>query len=514
MTTIDQRILIPTGPDAVWELMSDISNNPVWQVDCKSISFLSSRRDGPGVRWRYTSKDGREYVLETTAWYDKLGYEYTFIDGAGYRESKGRIRLQEIPEGTIVQWTFTYEMPGLIAGLRNSISIKRNLENTMIESLKMLWRKSNEKRDAPREVHEAKSLMRDAPDYEQRAQYKPRHSSTLSSEEELEEHDRFRPAPPAPATKVRQEPVAQRPVIIPEPPISDEDTKPRPAVVEPPQSAPPEPEKTRVQTPPVEPDFLPSVPEMDADEESTALLPDRPDKDETKERAAEALQSLRVEMPVVPPVADEPEPIVLQQEPPSPPPIRIDEDATRDDEHAVFRPPPIPVFDNEPTESIEETVLDEPLSTEAQEDEIEEIPQSVEEADLTPTEAESVAPIAASDPVVDDKPIAETDKRSTRESAGVDPSKLETTEVSIWEIFGVPRPSETQEIAAVKIEAALQEQSQSQTLEETPPPVPGTAAPAPVEIIEPVVSKTVYPHYTGLRIKLRRSLVHLRRHQE
>jgi uncharacterized protein YndB with AHSA1/START domain len=120
MTTLDQRILIPVDPQAVWDRISNLAANPGWQTDCRSVSFLTSLRNGAGTRWRYASAGGHEYVVEITAWYDKLGYEYRFVAGAPFQENRGRIRLQEIPEGTVVQWTFSYERGGMLGGIRDS----------------------------------------------------------------------------------------------------------------------------------------------------------------------------------------------------------------------------------------------------------------------------------------------------------------------------------------------------------------------------------------------------------
>jgi hypothetical protein len=206
MNILDQRILIQdVPPDVVWRHVSDIAQNPTWQVDCRSVSFLSTRRTGPGVRWRYTNDQGRECVVETTAWYDGLGYEYTFVDGVPFRNSRGRIRLQEIPEGTVVQWTLNYETSGVLGGVRNTITLKRHLETAMVESLKTLWGFIHQS-SAGRGIHEPKSLMRDGPDYEARTKYQPRHPSMAKVEQNTG-------------------------VGIPEPPISDEDTRPRTPVI-------------------------------------------------------------------------------------------------------------------------------------------------------------------------------------------------------------------------------------------------------------------------------------------
>lgn len=250
MTIIDQRILIPANSEVIWGLLSNLADNPKWQVDCRSVSFLTAPREGTGMRWRTTHTNGSETVEEITAWYDGLGYEYTYVDGAPYKESKGRIRLQEIAEGTVVQWTFTYEMPGVIGGLRNTLGTKRQIEANMVESLKGLWRYINQT-GGSQQFHEAKSLMRDALDYEQRAQYKPRHKLVGRDEP--------------------QQPVVQSVgPIIPEPPISDEDTKPRPSVAIP--------KNEPVESMPADPDFLfrPATLQPDSPQPSPEIvLPER-----------------------------------------------------------------------------------------------------------------------------------------------------------------------------------------------------------------------------------------------
>jgi uncharacterized membrane protein len=173
MNIIDHRILIPAPQDKVWQHISDVTRNPDWQTDCQSVSILTTMKIGPGLRWRSTSKSGREYVIEISAWYDRLGYEYRIVDGTPYQSNKGLLRLQELPEGTVVQWTFSYEPKGMLGGLQNAISTKRRVENEIISSLKMLYRYMG--KSASNEVVQAKSLMREAPDVEARAHYKPRH---------------------------------------------------------------------------------------------------------------------------------------------------------------------------------------------------------------------------------------------------------------------------------------------------------------------------------------------------
>jgi hypothetical protein len=73
-------------------------------------------------------------------------------------------------------------MAGPLAGLRNALGVRRRFEAMMIESLKGLWTHVKES-GGTKISHEARSLMRDAPDYEARAQYIPRHAPNQNHDE-------------------------------------------------------------------------------------------------------------------------------------------------------------------------------------------------------------------------------------------------------------------------------------------------------------------------------------------
>jgi uncharacterized membrane protein len=323
MNTLDERILIQAPTSIIWEHISDFTRNPSWQTDCVNISFLTTFHKGPGVRWRYSTKNRHDYVVQITAWYEGLGYEYTFIDGVAYRQNMGRIRLQDTPEGTVVQWTFSYELGGALSGLRDAIGHKRSVNAVMIDSLKKLWLYMKHK-DRGNVVSEPKSLMRDAPDVEERAQYKPRHPSVLDQA-----------PPPQPIN------------IFAEPPASDEDTRPRPtARVEFASPVPsPDPEPTP------EPDFLAKV-------------------------------------------------------------------ATAEDV------PPVVVETPKPIEEIEPDFLAAVRATQ-------DMMPTVQKEE-PPAAVESAAPPA---PTAGDKPAVASD--------------IDTSKLSVFELFGLPKPSETQEMRVV-----------------------------------------------------------------
>lgn len=203
MKELDHTILIAAAPEAVWTLLGDLNQNPAWQVDCQNVVFLSKQRSGKGARWRYRSLSGKEHELEVTAWYDGLGYEYRHLDGSAH----GRLRLQEIAEGTTVQWTFSYEPRGRLGGMRNVLGVStRGYRKVMDESLQALQttvkRSVGQNRDFA-----ARSLMRDGVSWDARVNYRPRHPSLL------------------------REGVIQAPTTpVEEPPLQEGDTRPIPAL--------------------------------------------------------------------------------------------------------------------------------------------------------------------------------------------------------------------------------------------------------------------------------------------
>jgi hypothetical protein len=393
MNIIDHRILIPRSPEAVWNYISDIGNNSAWQVDCSSLSFLTTRHTGVGVRWRYTTKSGREYVAETTAWYDGLGYEYTLVDGTSYKSNTGRVRLQELAEGTVVQWTFTYELGGILGGVRSGLAGGRQVDATMVDSLKKLWKVLNQALPEEKD-REVKSLMRDAPNYESRAQYKPRHPSAKPAE-----GAQNKPAP-----------------LISEPPIAEEDTRPSIARPEPivspdAQFMPPRTEERRFER----------VPEVTT-----------PDKIATNEVAH------------LPPV-----PFPEAEKPPIEPSIPV---ASKSELTAEVQLP------------VPESVSPEPEKVESERPSV-----------TTTTTASTPAPLP-------------------------DTSRMDTREISVFELFGLPKPSETQEMKAVVVPPPASE------IVDVPAKIESVSAPQAV-----VMNDVLLPRRVGLRIVLRRKRVKLRR---
>ncbi|MBN2471155.1 MAG: SRPBCC family protein [Anaerolineae bacterium] len=247
MTLIDDRVLVSAPPEIVWELLSSLSSIPKWHVNCTQSSILTTQQEGAGVRCRLNMQAGPDIVLEILSWYSNLGYEYTVVDGP-YRQSKGRIRLQAIPEGTTVQWTFEYEMGGFAASVRD-MNTRRRLVNEVTASLKRLKKLVESTGIRMDDQTRERVSLRPAPTAKERAVLSENIARTLPA---------MKPVPGQPASETPDSapliideddlPPVPEPLIIgeddlppvpgeleamlaeAEPPLAKEDTRPNPAV--------------------------------------------------------------------------------------------------------------------------------------------------------------------------------------------------------------------------------------------------------------------------------------------
>ncbi len=178
MNEIDLEILIPASPEFIWRFLGDLAAIPQWQEDVVSVSFLSTQREGPGTRWRQSTVKGSDVVVEISAWYDRLGYEYRIVDGSTHKENQGRVRLQEVTDGTLVRWTFQYEPRGVLGGIRNAMRHKRSATNQIQDSLRNLHQLIMQESGGI-STHEARASMQEAPDVNERLSYQPRHPSAF-----------------------------------------------------------------------------------------------------------------------------------------------------------------------------------------------------------------------------------------------------------------------------------------------------------------------------------------------
>lgn len=475
-TIIDHAISIPATHTLVWAQVSNPDYFPRWHTDCKRIAYLTTGHRGRGTRLRCTGASGKAWVMEITAWYEGLGYEYRIVDGTAYEDNRGRIRLQEVAEGTVVQWTFTYTLGGVLGGLRNSMGMKRAIDNQIIDSLRNLYRfiKDNAGDDSVKIV---KSLMQDAPDVEQRAKYKPRHPSRY-----VEPGQRDKTPTPG-----RQPGMPFHRPIIEEPLITEEDTRPN--------------RKIRTEERPV-------LPEVPAATLAPADAPFRPPQGKSeKDAAIPTLSSLLSdsslsEVPAVSPESPTTPPVIARP-PEAPAPRRRTTDfnpfetPSASDISSLYRPPAPPEVKPVPPEPAEMKAKSEPVSG--------------------PDDSPAVVP-EPSAPTTKPPVVTETVQKPPSEPVRpvLDTAKVDTSKISVFEIFGVQKPSETQQMRAVQLAREIKEQLSAPTQTRLSPVVDAAAdeesarrafsAGMPsVGDIDPEVTRK------GLRLRQRRNLLALRR---
>lgn len=286
MNVIDLEILIPASPEFIWRFIGDLSVIPQWHDEVLSVSFLSTQREGRGTRWRHATVKGNDVIVEISAWYDRLGYEYRLVDGTSYSQNQGRIRLQEVTDGTLVRWTFQYEPGGVLGGLRNAMRHKRSASNQIQDSLRNLHQLIAQESGGI-STHEAKANMQAAPDVHERSLYQPRHPSAFHDADEAAADD---------TTLSERFPLAYDldAPLDPEPAPAETDTKPNPVVLGVGDDALPgsAPEPELEDTQPVEAEaLLADMPPLEVGSppaERAAPLPEPPPLSDEAQRAAPA----------------------------------------------------------------------------------------------------------------------------------------------------------------------------------------------------------------------------------
>ncbi len=223
MTLIDQRILVPAPIQVVWSVIANHSQLPRWRQDCKAVSLLSTRADGVGMRRRITPNKGKDIIEETIAWYDGLGYEYHLIDGANeFKSYTARLRLQPTPDGTIVQWTISFETRGPLGKLFGNRRRRRRIEKASAESLRQLRRYTEGMGVKVDDQYREKVGVRPSPDANSRQEY----GAKLLAQQQTPPGTPIVEAPPPPHASQPTQPAqsTSNSLGIIEPPIKPDDT--------------------------------------------------------------------------------------------------------------------------------------------------------------------------------------------------------------------------------------------------------------------------------------------------
>jgi len=386
VTLIDQRILIDAPPQVIWETLTDPAKIAQWHAGYSGVALLTTQRAGPGTRRRCTrAGGGKDLIEEITAWVDGLGYEYRVVEGEPFRDFQGRIRLQTVPDGTIVQWTVSYQPKGIGGRLRDRMSGRQELTAMIAASLRQLRRMVDELGLRMDDDYRARVGIRPRLNFSERAQYQRRHPPTTGDMPPI--------APPAPAADAHFQP----PAPASEQPVAAETLPPPPDHIAPPVEVALGPEDTAPTRPPAL--DLPAAEEPDY-------------KRRTPPRGIPAVQFVPPAEQLPPPT-----PIPVEAAPPTPTPVEIAPPLPQPVELAppdVVRPPaPAPA-----SSLTDQTATDQP----------------------TPPRGTPVPPLP---------PVRVTPSAPPPEDRRPQTPKTDTGEMSIWDVFGVARPSQ-QDAAALQ----------------------------------------------------------------
>jgi uncharacterized protein YndB with AHSA1/START domain len=183
VTLIDQRILIDAPPQVVWDYLSDPAKMPSWHAGYRTVSVLTTRQTGPDTRRRCSPTGGGKDVIERiVTWVDGLGYEYEITEGGPYRSLQGRFRLQTSPDGTSVQWTIFYKPKGPLGVVKDRLGGRRQVAEMMAASLRQLRRRIDEMGQRMDAEHRAKVAMQGRLNADERAHYQRRHPASAAAE--------------------------------------------------------------------------------------------------------------------------------------------------------------------------------------------------------------------------------------------------------------------------------------------------------------------------------------------
>lgn len=395
MTLIDQRILIDAPPQIIWEFISDPYKLAEWHAGYTSVSVLTTQQTGQGTRRRCAVTGGGKDVIEQiTAWVDGLGYEYELIEGGPYRAMRGRIRLQPGPDGTSVQWTVEYQPRGPLGFLRDQLNGHKQFAAMMAASLRELRQQVNALGLRMDDTYRARLGIQGRLNAAERAQYQRRHPAPAGADS-LQPVATPEGAPPDVAATPAGAPPAtpSEEVAAPAAPaISfDADTEPKPPV---------------------------GLHEAIAAQQESAIPAPTPPLQAEEETSAPPLETAPAEVPLPPTIV--PPPAVAPAEPQP----AVSAPPEEPDYRRATPPRGIPAV-MPPTESAP-TPFARPT------------PQDAETVSPRPTPPRGVPGASA--------PIA--GERAEQEGIMPPPTpKTDTGEVSIWEVFGLRRPSEQDEDA-------------------------------------------------------------------
>lgn len=128
MRSVERAIEIAAPPEAVWEVLSDLTAMSHYMSGVSRVEVTTAHRHGPGATRYCTFDDGIELEERVVSWLPGVGYVLETITAVGVpiRENTVQFRLAGTGEGTEVRQRMEFSMRGgVFAPLLERLSSSR-----------------------------------------------------------------------------------------------------------------------------------------------------------------------------------------------------------------------------------------------------------------------------------------------------------------------------------------------------------------------------------------------------
>lgn len=141
MITLTRSVLIDRDPDAVWELVSDVSRYPGFFVGISRWEPRSKKRRGTGAKFRVLMRVGSIEAggtITVSEW--RVAEAIGWTSEAGVKQ-RGRWTLRPAGGGTELRLQIEFDLAGPVGWLAERLAgrvVGRNMEATLLASRRIL----------------------------------------------------------------------------------------------------------------------------------------------------------------------------------------------------------------------------------------------------------------------------------------------------------------------------------------------------------------------------------------
>ena len=142
MARLDIRQFIRARPEAVWEIISDLSGQRRWMVDVRRLEVITAGRSGVGTVVDVTSElfglPVIHDVMEIVSW--EAPKEIAVVH-RGQFTGTAAFRLDAVPSGTVFVWIEEFKPPlGLLGEVAFEVAVAPHLRKIFGRSMENVRR--------------------------------------------------------------------------------------------------------------------------------------------------------------------------------------------------------------------------------------------------------------------------------------------------------------------------------------------------------------------------------------